>query len=107
MQLVGIDISRLSRPPLAIRVTLRGTGITYPRIPGKPFVRGAARRTKGTAEENRHRTKGRAISVHAGGKASPRLGAVDHHYAHLVLLKAFGWPLVGKLGKNIIYLRRY
>jgi len=82
MQLVRIDIPRLSRPPLAIRVTFRGTGITHPRISGKPFVRGAARRTKRTAEENWHRTKGRAISVHAGGNAFPRLGAIDHYYTH-------------------------
>ena len=77
---------------LAIWVTVRGAAIADPCVRGKPLVRGAAQRTNGAAEENRHRTKSCAINVHAGGNGFPRLWATDHDHAHLVHPNATAEP---------------
>ena len=67
---------------LAIRVTVRGAAIADPCARGKPLVRGAAQRTKGAAEEDRHGVKGRRINLHASGDGFLRRGATDHDHAH-------------------------
>ena len=40
---------------------------------GKPLVRGAAQRTNGAAQEDRHRVEGRTVNLHASGNGFLRL----------------------------------
>jgi hypothetical protein len=68
---------------LTRRVANPGCGFADPRILGEPLVRCLTQRTIHVAEEHGGGAEGLALRLDAGGNGSPRLGAADHHEAHV------------------------
>jgi len=91
---------------VAIRITVIRTAIADPRVPGEPFMQTAARRTAGTAEEDRHGVEGCTVHAQAGGNGFLRIRASNHEDAHFVLLGREPEPNTAKYNNRIPFSGR-